>query len=70
MTLLKSLPTAVPLLASVKSTANNVLVVPLDCGFQVFPPSVVLMIAPLKPTAYPVFASGKDSPLREVGDPD
>jgi hypothetical protein len=64
-TLLKSPPTTVPVFGSVKEAAFKVLVVPLVRVPQVSPPSVVFMITPLTPTAYPVFAPAKESPLSD-----
>src|SRR5436309_10587489 len=57
-------PTAVPLFASMKETAHRVCVVPLAWIVQLFPPSVVLTIAPYSPTMVPVFASTKEAPRR------
>ena len=37
---------------------------PLDCGTQVVPPSVVRRIVPTNPTAVPVFASLKNTSKR------
>jgi hypothetical protein len=59
-------PTTVPVFASEKNTAFNVLVVPLVRVAQVFPASVVLMTSPFTPTANPVFVSAKQTPLSEL----
>ena len=53
------LPTAVPVLASVKLTLLSVTVVPLVWLTQLAPPSVVRRMVPESPTAVPVLASVK-----------
>src|SRR5229473_7376992 len=55
-------PTPVPVLASTKATPRRLLVVPLDWGVQVAPPSVVSRMVPAAPTAVPVLASTKETP--------
>jgi hypothetical protein len=52
-------PTAVPVLASVKETAQRVLFVPLLWLTQVAPPFVVHRIVPRLPTTVPLSASVK-----------
>jgi hypothetical protein len=66
ITLLKSPPTIVPVLRSVKEIEFNVLNVPLVSVAQLLPLSVVFMIRPFTPTANPVFEVGKLTALSEL----
>src|SRR6266851_4249320 len=59
-------PTAVPVPASRKETPFRELLVPLDWGVQVVPPSVERRMVPKAPTAVPVSASTKETPFREL----
>jgi len=62
-------PTAQPFPESTKKTPGRALVLPMDCGLQVAPPSTVLRIFPAAPTTVAVLPSNEEIPNSESVEP-